>query len=451
MITYKVKSLSLGGKWNTIFKCGDIVTEKDFNYGQMAILVKSGFVEPIIPEYKELKIGVVCPTIKGRELFLNNFKRLLKNQTLQPDVVEIIDSDLKHDYKDVAERYLIGFKKAFSKGCDVVLCMEDDDYYSPNYIEYMIMQWVAYDKPVLFGLNHSTYYHILRREYFTLKHPNRSSMMCTLVSKEFKGVKHDVKDPYLDISLWQQYKGVAVYIPNICVGIKHGLTEVAGGCHSESQFYKQKDENMSYLSSICNFDVKFYKSLSHFHNYKIDINTCENPILTIITRKHGNKRPGNFAKHRESISTLKGKFEQIFIEDNQGLGMELANSSFQLVTDKIKGEWVYLLDDDDGILDYNIIKKLKDITADLIIVKGFIGGKVYPPLELWGERPQRAQIGGSNIIVKKHIFVENIIHFSHIRMGDFEFIDTLINKGVSVQWLDTIMFNTFKVSRGTTE
>jgi len=191
--------------------------------------------------------------------------------------------------------------------------------------------------------------------------------------------------------------------------------------------------------------------MSHFYNYKVEVKTCENPILTIITRKHGNKRPENFAKHQESISKLKDKFEQIFITDILGVGMELANSSFQLVTDKIKGEWVYLLDDDDGILDDKIIKKLKGIETDLIIVKGIIGGKVYPPLELWGERPQRAQIGGSNIIVKKHIFKENIIHFSHIRMGDFEFIETLINKGVSVHWLDTMMFNTFKVSRGATE
>lgn len=182
------------------------------------------------------------------------------------------------------------------------------------------------------------------------------------------------------------------------------------------------------------------------------------PFLTIITRTY--KRPIGLSKNLESVNALLSKdFEQIFIEDNIGVGMLEANRSFQNVSPN--GEYVFLLDDDDFIVNKNMIDDLKNVAEkwsnpDVIffrmIIKNNMNNNLYPTDELcWGNKPIIARIGGSCFVVKNEIYKKFIHNFAHVRCGDFYFIDAVFKSGASCCWLDVIMSETGKVSRGKTE
>lgn len=181
------------------------------------------------------------------------------------------------------------------------------------------------------------------------------------------------------------------------------------------------------------------------------------PFLTIITRKY--KRPIGLSKNLESINSLIDKdFEQVFIEDNIGIGMLEANMSFQKINPS--GKYVFLLDDDDFITNPNMIGLLKSVyrshNPDVIFfrmtIKNNMNNNYYPTDELcWGNKPIIARIGGSCFVVKREIYNKFIHHFAHARCGDFYFIDAVFNSGASVYWLDVKMCETGKVSRGRAE
>jgi glycosyltransferase involved in cell wall biosynthesis len=455
-VKYKVRTYSVNGS-NRVHYSGAIVYDRDFLPGQSEKLADLGFLERINFEpLPKIKVAVIIPTIPGRELFVNNCLRLLANQTMQPDITEIVNYPAK-DYPDTTDRYFYGLEKVFKQGAEVAVCFEDDDWYHPSYIETMVKGWHEAKRPILYGINHSTYYHIKVKKYFKISHKGRASMMSTLISNKFKKdmVVIQDKNQYLDSHIWGQIKGVDFTSSQmLCMGIKHGMTKVAGGAHNgNSPHYKYPDDSLKFLMETTKKDFMFYYTLSQLQNYDISSEGWQtnNTELTIITRKHGDKRPISYKKHRESMLKLKGKFQQIKIVDKVGLGMLAANSSFQLAVPHIKGKWVYLLDDDDGIIDHDVIEKLQSYNTDIVICKGEINGRIYPPENLWKQRPVRAGIGGSCIFVKREIFNRHIIHFAHKQMGDFEFINHLFNIGVSVSWLDSVVMKTFKVSRGAVE
>lgn len=219
---------------------------------------------------------------------------------------------------------------------------------------------------------------------------------------------------------------------------------------------------------------------------KVNASGTENPFLTIITRKY--KRPIGFNKQQESLATLIDKdYEQIFIEDNVGYGLHEANKSFALpeVTSLIKGQYVFLLDDDDFITEPDFIGLLKDSLhawknksghepATIFFrmtIKNKMNNEYYPTAQTWEKPPQIAHIGGSCFVVRRDAFVKNIHHFGKPRCGDFYFIDAVYNDinnrievtgdagkmnvsyvmGPNAYWLNHKMCETGKVSRGKPE
>lgn len=188
----------------------------------------------------------------------------------------------------------------------------------------------------------------------------------------------------------------------------------------------------------------------------------QNPFLSIITRVY--KRPIGLSKNLESIESLNDKdIEQIFIEDKIGVGMLEANRffSYEKVKNVICGEYVFLLDDDDFIVNQNFVSMLKFVVAnennpDVIFfrmtIKNNMNNNLYPTDELcWGNRPIIARIGGSCFVVKKEIYLKFIHNFAHQRCGDFYFINSVFESGATCYWLDYLMCETGKVSRGKAE
>lgn len=418
-----------------------------------------------------MKIGVLIPTRGDRKDFLLFAMKQIARQTKQPDEIFIMDEIPKSEKPDITYRYRVGFNELVKRGCDLMFAWEDDDYYHENYIQLMSSDWFNHGKPDLMGLRHTTYYNIITQKYLYMEH-GHSSMFSTAISKE--GVKKiqwgDDNYSFTDIVIWKQkdLTKLLMKIPGIAIGIKHGVGLCGGGGHRLNWAhydggYGQQDINFKYLSHHVNGEaLNFYRAMSLVNNIGIDkYQMKKDPFLSIITRVMTGKRNTLFEQHKQSVRGLNDiDFEQIYLNDRIGIGMLNANCAFQLAIPHIEGKYVHLLDDDDFYKNPNFIKLLKAESAkdaDVILFKMKIltgdGDEIYPKPQTWGTRePKRGQIGGSCFVVKKWVYDKYIHLFTQPSFGDWHFISTVLRDcSVKVSWLDVMMAETGKVSRGKSE
>lgn len=198
-----------------------------------------------------MKIGVLVPDRGDRPNFLNHCKWLISNQILQPDYVEIVDYKPISEKPDLTARVRKGFETLQRLGCDCVLIMENDDWYHMDYIYKMFTAWVNHRKPDLLGLSSTTYYHIGKREYRTLTHKKRASLMSTMIScsARIDWPKYDYV--FLDLHLWKQWrlsKRTVDFLNPISIGIKHGIGLCGGTGHTTFK-YDEQDPEMNWLRS----------------------------------------------------------------------------------------------------------------------------------------------------------------------------------------------------------
>jgi len=84
-----------------------------------------------------MKIGILIPDKNDRPKFLQHSLFLLSQQTIQPDFVEVVNFESGLVY-DLNLRYRVGIESLKNKGADVIFFWENDDYYSPIYLEVML-------------------------------------------------------------------------------------------------------------------------------------------------------------------------------------------------------------------------------------------------------------------------------------------------------------------------
>jgi len=396
-----------------------------------------------------MRVGLITPTRGDRPQFIEQCKKLMKLQTLQPNEWEIVDEKPLNNEVDITYRFRIGFERLKDK-VDVIVIIEDDDWYSSSYIEKMVNGWIDNGKPDIFGLNNTVYYNINTNKYTHFYHKGRASMMATVLSAKAKINWGKDNYAYTDMVLWQQLKGVSVDLGIINMGIKHGVGLCGGAGHNPDWGkYQLVDSDLSYLKSITKKDWLFYAG--------IEIRGNKKPFLSIVTRKY--KRPIGLSKNMQSVDSLKSnKWEQIIINDNVGKGVLEANKSFEKVKDLIKGKYVFLLDDDDFIVNENMITDLEQIAQlhkpDVICFKMLIKNHNncdYPLSDVWEKEPKAGSIGGSCFVVSKEVYNKFIHHFGVYPMGDFNFINEVFKYDINVYWHDKRMAETGKVSRGATE
>jgi len=406
-----------------------------------------------------MKTGVLIPTRGDREKFLNFAQQQIQEQTVKPDEVCIVDYKPVNSAPDITKRYKDGLNELKKRGCEIVLFWEDDDFYAPYYIEEMLRLHQQHGSPDIFGVDSTIYYNIFTRKWAMFKHPGRSSMMNTLVrTKALEGIKWcDDSYSFTDMHLWKTLKGKSISVDKpLAVGIKHGIGLCGGGGHVNNwKAFSNYDADYSELLKFTNAKaLNFYQGMTaEIKSYKL----THKPFLTIVTRVMAGKRNGLFAKHKQSISALNSTdYEQIFVIDRHQSGLLAANTSFQFV--KPKGEFVYLLDDDDFIVEHDFVDLLKTKRdADVIFFKMKIltgdGDQIYPKPQSWGTRqPKRGQIGGSCFAVKRWVYERYIHHFAHPSFGDWNFITKVLSDNdVKIELIDTMMAETGKVSRGQAE
>lgn len=198
-----------------------------------------------------MKIGVLIPTRGDRPLFIKQCLKLMQAQTMQPDEILVVDDPPKSKANDIAERYEIGYNILSAKGCTVIFCIEDDDWYGKDYIGTMISAYHREGQPDIFGISTTIYYSIIKKAWIKLIHPGRASMMSTVIKGGLDiNFKHDPRI-FTDLHLWKILKGktVDVFKP-ICIGIKHGIGKCAGAGHRDTFKYPNQDPDGKYLQSI---------------------------------------------------------------------------------------------------------------------------------------------------------------------------------------------------------
>lgn len=211
-----------------------------------------------------MNIGIIIPHRNNRPHFLKNCFRMIDAQTVQPDHVELVNDSPRDEKIDITWRYRTGYDKLRNKGLDVIFLMEDDDWYSPTYIETMLHEWIKAGCPDIFGTDFTIYYHILLKKYFKFDHDDRSSAMSTLIKPDLNFEWCVDSEPYTDIHLWKVLDGKVFHPdPLICIGVKHGIGKT-GGFHHNSKIHRYKHE-MDISTFMDPESFRFYDTYFDMH------------------------------------------------------------------------------------------------------------------------------------------------------------------------------------------
>jgi len=214
-------------------------------------------------------IGILTPTRGDRPLFVDQYNEIIKSQTLQPDEIIMVDYPPVSDKKDLGARYRIGIQEASKRGCNVLFLWEDDDWYHPNYLEWMYNKWLEHDQPDVLGVNETYYYHIIERGLRHLKHDGRSSAFCTLLKLPYKYSFAQDEDIFFDLHLYKKHaqkylktKTISFDEEVYAIGIKHGYG-VSGGAGHNPRFKWEfsKSHAQNWLNKHC-MDSEVYKDIA---------------------------------------------------------------------------------------------------------------------------------------------------------------------------------------------
>ncbi|TFH66924.1 MAG: glycosyltransferase family 2 protein [Gemmatimonadales bacterium] len=176
------------------------------------------------------------------------------------------------------------------------------------------------------------------------------------------------------------------------------------------------------------------------------------PFLTVLTRTC--KRPKMLERNKESLRAQTDQdYEHIILEDDQHRGMLFANSQFYENRHLVNGEYVYLLDDDDYLINPEFVRTLKDVARDReapdVIVFQFdhLHLGLQPGNQYAGE-PHAGAIGGSSFVVRSGPWLKHIKEFCRKEGGDFVFIRKLWDRGYRFANVAGVMGRIGQVGRG---
>lgn len=180
-----------------------------------------------------MKIGAIIPDRGDRPLFTQHCIRMIQKQTVCPDPVIFINYHSESEACDITQRYRKGYSSMRGMGLDVIFFIENDDWYSPSYIETMLAAWIAAGKPDLFGTRETIYYHMKLFKRYTMHHEQRGPAMSTMIKPDLNFAWCADSDPYADNWLYTQldYKLWKPEKP-ICMGMKHGVGKTGGHAHT---------------------------------------------------------------------------------------------------------------------------------------------------------------------------------------------------------------------------
>lgn len=214
-----------------------------------------------------MKVGVIIADRGDRPQFVENMWRMLNAQTVMPYSICVKEWPPVSEKADITTRYREAYQEPMFNPCDVIAFIENDDWYSPTFLEVMLNEWDHHERPDLFGTRQTIYYHLKLKKWMTMKHEMRSPAMSTLIKPGLKFPWPLPHDPYTDAWLWNLphlYRTLFLPEKTICIGMKHGVGKTGGGMHNDNLHrYTNDDSNMDWLRETVDKDsFEFYKSIS---------------------------------------------------------------------------------------------------------------------------------------------------------------------------------------------
>lgn len=166
------------------------------------------------------------------------------------------------------------------------------------------------------------------------------------------------------------------------------------------------------------------------------------PFMSFVTRCC--KRPGPLKRCIESVKKQTSQdYEHVFLIDEIGKGYAYANAQFWLHRNKVTGKFVFLLDDDDYVIEPDFIKDIKDIVnryaPDVIMVKMQTEAHIFPMNNVWQKKPISGSIGTSCFVISNAIYQRHIKSFSQNCGGDYHFIKEVFKHGYKIFWFDKVI------------
>jgi hypothetical protein len=176
----------------------------------------------------------------------------------------------------------------------------------------------------------------------------------------------------------------------------------------------------------------------------------EDPFLSVLTRCYF--RPNYLYILKSSLECQTDKdFEHILLKDMIGQGIGGANCFFYKTRDLPKGEYIFMLDDDNFVAYADFIKDIKEIAAkespDIIYFKKRQIIE-YPTFKSWGKGPVMDHIDTSCFCVKREIFEKYIIEFCQPKKGDYFFLQAAHFNAKKVYWFDKLTNLAYRISSG---
>lgn len=218
-----------------------------------------------------MRVAVIIPDRGDRPEFMANCLRMMNAQTKQPIIILNMSSPPKTLLPDITLRYRIGYEyisKANDNDIDVIAFIENDDWYSPEYLEYMCAKWEEAGRPDLFGPRSTIYYHLGLHKRMTMWHDVRASAMNTLIKPNLTFNWPLDHDPYTDQWLWMNDNGIKdkktfKQDKIVCIGMKHGVGKCGGEMHT-TYLHRYEDHNDDETFLQTTLDEESFKFYSNY-------------------------------------------------------------------------------------------------------------------------------------------------------------------------------------------
>lgn len=171
--------------------------------------------------------------------------------------------------------------------------------------------------------------------------------------------------------------------------------------------------------------------------------------LTILTRSF--RRPECLARCVDSVARQTDPdVEQIILHDPIGRGVGQSYLDLRYLWPR--GDYVYLLDDDDYLIDPDFVAALKRHTehSDVIFVGMDIKGRVLPD---WSEGLRRGNIAVSCFVVRREVWMEHARDLLDDYSADFYLIEAIMKcaRGHTHSELGRVVVRADRISNGRAE
>lgn len=181
--------------------------------------------------------------------------------------------------------------------------------------------------------------------------------------------------------------------------------------------------------------------------YSVRVNRYSSkPFLSVVTR-HLPERKLYLSKHSLSLLTQScSELEHIILTDSKRSGLLAANQALAKAVDLLSGEYVFIMDDDNRMVDADLVRVLKENSGpDVLLFKTKVGDRVIPERDLFGKMLIRKHIDSHCYAVKRDIWIKYIKAFGVARAGDFFFIKEVLEHVDSVKWIDIVACETMMI------